>query len=199
MHALTWHQSGGELWAFFSVGPAPGPQKHERRRARRARHSSQIPSRSGRSHWLAGHTSIRNGDDDIASAARQIAQPVALCTTSARSQRDPNHCAIAAYHGSRRPDNGFTDMVVATAAKGDAPDFEMPAGVGNDTGEISLFRTSHITQHDAGDGSITPRTTMTNSPAEPSLSVWRSPPTVRRVSIALYSTSTRRFCSLAPD
>jgi hypothetical protein len=49
-----------------------------------------------------------------------------------------HHCAIAAYHGSwERSDNGFADIGLATAAKGDAPDFEMPAGTGNDTGEVS--------------------------------------------------------------
>jgi hypothetical protein len=46
--------------------------------------------------------------------------------------------AIAAYRGSwERPDNGFADMVLATAAKGDAPYFETPAGTGNDAGEVS--------------------------------------------------------------
>jgi hypothetical protein len=39
-----------------------------------------------------------------------------------------------------RPDNGFADMVLATAAKGNAPDFGMPAGTGNDTGEVSVDR-----------------------------------------------------------
>jgi hypothetical protein len=54
-----------------------------------------------------------------------------------RSKGDPNHCAIAAYHGSwERPNNGSADIVLATA-KEDAADFEMPAGTGNDTGEVS--------------------------------------------------------------
>jgi hypothetical protein len=75
---------------------------------------------------------------NISSAARRIAQLVELCRTSTRSKGDPNHCAIAAYGGSwERPDNGFADMVLATAAKGDAPDFEMPEGTGNDTGEAN--------------------------------------------------------------
>lgn len=35
---------------------------------------------------------------------------------------------MAAYRGSwERPDDGFADAVSATVAKGDAPDFEMPA------------------------------------------------------------------------
>jgi hypothetical protein len=78
----------------------------------------------------------KSGRANIA-AAGQIAQLVALCTTSARSQGDPNHCAIAAYHGSwERPDNGFADRVLATAAKGDGH-FEMPEGTRNDTGEVN--------------------------------------------------------------
>jgi hypothetical protein len=45
-----------------------------------------------------------------------------------------HHCAVAAYHGSwQRPDSGVADGVLTTAAKGDAPDFEMPAGTRNDT------------------------------------------------------------------
>jgi hypothetical protein len=61
-------------------------------------------------------------------AARHIAQFVDLCKASSRPKGDPNRCAIAAYHGSwERPDSGFADRVLATAAKGDAPDFEMPA------------------------------------------------------------------------
>jgi hypothetical protein len=74
----------------------------------------------------------------LAASARQIAQFVAVYRTSTRSKADPNRCAIAAYHGSwERPDNGFADKVLASAANGDAPDFEMPEGTGNDTGEVS--------------------------------------------------------------
>jgi hypothetical protein len=75
---------------------------------------------------------------NIASAARRIAQLVELCKASTRSKGDPNRCAVAAYHGSwERPDNGFADRVLASAAKGDAPDFEMPEGTGNDTREVN--------------------------------------------------------------
>jgi hypothetical protein len=63
-----------------------------------------------------------------AGAARQIAQFAELCRASNRSKGDPIHCAVAAYHGSwERPDNRFADVVRATAAKDDAPDFEMRA------------------------------------------------------------------------
>jgi hypothetical protein len=59
-----------------------------------------------------------------------------------------------AYHGSREwPDNGFADRVLATVAKGDAPDFEMPAGTGNDTGEVS------------SSGDLTSRNTLATAPS----------------------------------
>jgi hypothetical protein len=38
-----------------------------------------------------------------------------------------------------RPDNGFVDVVRATVAKGDVPDFEMSAGTGIDTADIGSF------------------------------------------------------------
>jgi hypothetical protein len=67
-----------------------------------------------------------------------LADPAGEHGVVARSKGDPNHCAIAAYHGSwERPGNCFAEMVLATAAKGDGPDFEMPAGTGDDTGEVS--------------------------------------------------------------
>jgi hypothetical protein len=75
---------------------------------------------------------------NIASAARQIVQFAELCRTSTRSQGDPIRCAVAAYHGSwDRPDNRFADVVLATVAKDDAPDFEMPAGAGIETADIA--------------------------------------------------------------
>jgi hypothetical protein len=52
--------------------------------------------------------------------------------------------------GARALDNGFADIVLATAAGGYAPDFEMPAGTGNDTGEVSS--SGHPTSRD-----MTPR------------------------------------------
>ena len=71
-----------------------------------------------------------------------------------------HHCVIAAYHGLwERPDNGFADMVVATAAKGNAPDFEMPAGTGNDTGEVSS--SGHPTSRNA-----TPATAPFRAPVD---------------------------------
>jgi hypothetical protein len=145
MHALTWHQSGGEPWAV-SVSGQHRPQvlrsMEDAVRTARDSQPNTVVIRVGltglpgtpRSVTAAMFTPCSN----IASAARQIAQLVEVCRTSTNSKGDPNHCAIAAYHGSwDRPDNGFADMVLATADKGDAPDFEMPDGTGNDTGEVS--------------------------------------------------------------
>src|SRR5262249_2150771 len=69
-----------------------------------------------------------------------------------------------------RPDNGFAARVPATAAKGDAPDFEMPAGAGNDTGGVRS--SGHPTSRNTTLPTAlhTPRRTMTNAPPEPSLS-----------------------------
>jgi len=56
-----------------------------------------------------------------------------LCAPERRPE-PLRHCGLPRFE---RPDDGFADRVLATAAKGDAPDFEMPAGTGNDTGETS--------------------------------------------------------------
>ena len=145
MHALTWHQSGGEPWAF-SVSGQHHPQvlksMEDAVRAARDTQPNTVIIRVG----LAGlpgtprsvTATMFTPCSNVAAAARRIAQLVALCKAATRSKGDRNRCAIAAYHGSwERPDNSFADRVLASAAKGDAPDFEMPAGTGNDAGEIS--------------------------------------------------------------
>jgi hypothetical protein len=144
MHALTWHQSGGEPWAFSVSGQHLQVLKSMEDAVRAARDTqpNTVVIRVGLTGLPGTPRSVTatmfTPCSNIASAARWIAQLVALCATSTRSKGDPNHCAIAAYHGSwERPDNGFADMVLASAAKGDAPDFEMPDGTGNDTGEVS--------------------------------------------------------------
>ena len=154
MHALTWHQSGGEPWAV-SVSGQHRPQvlrtMEDAVRTARDTQPNTLDIRVGltglpgtpRSVTAAMFTPCSN----ITSAARQIAQLAQLCRASTPSKGDPNHCAIAAYHGSwERPDNGFADRVLASAAKGDAPDFEMPEGTGNDTGEVSS--SGHPTSRD---------------------------------------------------
>jgi hypothetical protein len=94
-----------------------------------------------------------------------------------------HQCTIAAYGSWERPDNGLADMVLATPAKGDAPDFEMPTGTGNDAGEVSSSGrpTSRNTPPATApfrtpDDDERPRQT-------PSFRSWRSPPTVRQASL----------------
>jgi hypothetical protein len=145
MHALTWHQSGGEPWAFSVSGqhhPQVLPSMEDAVRAARDTQPKDVVIRVGLTGLPGTPRSVTatmfTPCSNIASAARRIAQLVELCKASTRSKGDPNRCAIAAYHGSwERPDNGFADRVLASAAKGDAPDFEMPEGTGNDTGEVN--------------------------------------------------------------
>jgi hypothetical protein len=165
MHALTWHQSGGEPWTFSVSGqhhPQVLPSMEDAVRAARDTQPNTVVIRVGLTGLPGTPRSVTatmfTPCSNIAAAARRIAQLVALCRTSPRSTGDPNRCAIAAYHGSwERPDNGFADRVLATAAKGDAPDFEMPAGTGNDTGEVSS--SGHPTSPDT-----TPATAQSPTP-----------------------------------
>jgi hypothetical protein len=134
MHALIWHQSGSEPWAFS----VPGQQKPQILQsikdavsAAHDTHPDDIVIRVG----LAGLPSTPRSVtattfspcSNISAAALQIAQLAELCMTVSRAHGDPIHCAIAAYHGSwQRPDSNFADAVNTTVANDDAPDFEMP-------------------------------------------------------------------------
>jgi hypothetical protein len=55
----------------------------------------------------------------------------------AMADQRAHHRAIASYHARG---SGPITALLATAAKGDAPDFEMPAGTGDDAGEVSSSR-----------------------------------------------------------
>jgi hypothetical protein len=148
IHALIWHQSGGEPWAF-SVSGRREPQvlrsvSDAFEAARRTR-PDDVAIRVG----LAGLPATRRSVtaamfapcSNIASVARQIPQLAELCRTSSRSKSDTMHCAVAAWHGSwERPDNGFADAVSTSVAKNDAPDFEMPAGAGIETADSGSSR-----------------------------------------------------------
>jgi hypothetical protein len=134
MHALTWHQSGGEPWSF-SVPGERQPQVYQTVRdaigAVRAIDRDDIAIRLGLTGLSANPRSASAvmfaPCANITVAARQIAQLAERCNTIPRFKADPTHCAIAAYHGSwDQPDNGFADAVRATVAKGDAPNFDMP-------------------------------------------------------------------------
>jgi hypothetical protein len=134
MHALIWHQSGGEPWSF-SVPGERQPQVY--RSAREAVHEAQTALRSGipvrvgltglATHPTTATVAMFTPCLNISMAARQIAQLVDRCKTLPPFRGDPIHCAIAAYRGSwDHPDNKFADAVQTSAAKGDAPNFDMP-------------------------------------------------------------------------
>jgi hypothetical protein len=134
MHALIWHQSGGEPWSF-SVPGQRQPQVY--RSAREAVHeahevrATDLPIRIGLTGLAADSGSATLAlfmpCPNITMAARQIVQLVDRCKVVPRFTADPMHCAIAAYRGSwDRPDNKFADAVLASVAKGDAPNFDMP-------------------------------------------------------------------------
>jgi hypothetical protein len=64
---------------------------------------------------------------NVSTAALQVTELVERCKVAAPLTVDPVRCAIAAYGGSwDHPDNGLADAVLTSAAKGDAPDFDMP-------------------------------------------------------------------------
>ena len=134
MHALIWHQSGGEPWSF-SVPGERQPQVY--RSAGEAVHEAQtalpagVPIRVGLTGLAADPTTATAAMFtpclNISMAARQIAQLVDRCKTVPPVRADPIHCAIAAYRGTwDHPDNKFADAVQTSVAKGDAPNFDMP-------------------------------------------------------------------------
>src|ERR1700674_482587 len=134
MHALIWHQSGGEPWSF-SVSGERQPQVY--RRAPKAAHEARtalpagVPIRVGLTGLAVDPTTSNMAMFtpclNISMAARQIAQLVDRCKTVPPVSADPIHCAIAAYRGSwDHPDNKFADAVQTSVAKGDAPNFDMP-------------------------------------------------------------------------
>jgi hypothetical protein len=138
MHALVWQQSGGEPWAV-SVANEPIPRVYssmqeaisETRMTSVATGVVRVglaglpiaPSKTTPAMFLP----CRN----VAIAAQRIAKLVGRCKAHPRLKGDPSFCGVAVYRGSwQRPDVKFAETVMATAAMGDAPNFDMP----NDTG-----------------------------------------------------------------
>ena len=134
MHALVWQQSGGEPWAV-SLPSEPMPRVYssiqqaisETRAASAATGIVRVglaglpvaPSKASPAMFLP----CRN----VAIAAQRIAKLADRCKAHPRLKRDPTLCAVAVYRGSwERPDLKFAEAVMATAAKGDAPNFDMP-------------------------------------------------------------------------
>jgi hypothetical protein len=75
---------------------------------------------------------------NISTAARQITQLVERCSVLPRFTVDSTRCAIGAYRGSwDHPDNKFADAVLASLAKGDAPNFDMPNEIGDRSDDVA--------------------------------------------------------------
>jgi hypothetical protein len=134
MHALVWHQSGGEPWSFTVPGER---QLHVYRSAREAVAEAHRGAATGLP-IRVGLTGLAVDSDsatlamlmpcpNISIAARQIGQLVEQCMVVPRFEANSIHCAVAAYRGSwDHPDNTFADAVLTSVAKGDAPNFDMP-------------------------------------------------------------------------
>jgi hypothetical protein len=133
MHALIWHQSGGEPWSFSVPGKRQPFVYHSAQDAVVEAHRSApagIPIRIGLTGLAvdAGSATLAMfmPCPNISMAARQITRLSERCKASASFTGDSIHCAIATYRGSwDRPDNKFADAVLASVAKGDAPNFDM--------------------------------------------------------------------------
>lgn len=139
MHAMVWHQSGGEPWAV-SVQGEPNPRVYQSMTdAIKATQSDttvgqvriglagiRVPTaRVSASNFLP----CRN----VAMAADQISRLTHRCTTHPRLKADPTFCAVAVYRGSwEQPDIKFATDVAASVVKGDAPNFDMPRGTSTD-------------------------------------------------------------------
>lgn len=134
MHALVWHQSGGEPWAISVQGePSPRIYSSIDLAIREARAESRAVLRVG----LAGLSMAPSRVAapvllpcrNVAMAATQIAKHASRCKTHPRLKADPSFCAVAVYRGTwEQPDVKFATEVATFVAKGDAPNFDMPRG-----------------------------------------------------------------------
>ena len=134
MHALIWHQSGGEPWAV-SVRNEPMPRVYssmqEAISETRAASGANGVVRVGLTGLPLPSSKINPAMFrpclNVAIAAQRIVELVDRCNTHRRLKTDPTFCAVAVYRGSwRQPDVKFADAVATSVAKGDAPDFDMP-------------------------------------------------------------------------
>jgi len=144
MHALIWHQSGGEPWSF-AVPRMHQPQVFrdvsDAVDAARDTDPADVAIRIGLTGLSATPRSVAAAMfapcPNITVAARQIAQLAERCKMSPHFNGNPIYCAIAAYRGSwDHPDNAFADAVRTSVANNDAPDFEMPAHTGGDAAKV---------------------------------------------------------------
>src|SRR6516162_8677968 len=134
MHALIWHQSGGEPWAV-SVRNEPMPRVYSSMQEAISEARTGSTANGIVRVGLAGlavpaskaNPAVFLPCRNVAIAAQAIAKLADRCKGHPRLKTDPNFCAVAVYRGSwQRPAVKFADAVAATVAKGDAPNFDMP-------------------------------------------------------------------------
>jgi len=134
MHALVWQQSGGEPWAV-SVPNEPMPRVYSSMQQAIGETRAGSPATGIVRVGLAGLPVAASKANpatflpcrNVAIAAQRIAKVADRCKAHPRLKGDPILCAVAVYRGSwGRPDVEFAESVMATAAKGDAPNFDMP-------------------------------------------------------------------------
>lgn len=145
MHALIWHQSGGEPWSFSLPGEAL-PRVYSTMRQAIGEAQAMRPDGGMIRVGLTG-LSVRPPSAtaamfspcaNIATAAREIALLTEHCNTLSRFKGDPTFCAIALYRGSLdRPDTKFADAVRTSVARSDAPNFDMPKDTGVESIDIA--------------------------------------------------------------
>jgi hypothetical protein len=152
MHALVWHQSGGEPWSFTLPGerePRVYRKLRDAVREANALHTDR-PIRVGLAGLVTNASAATKTTflpcPNIAAAAHEINQLTARCEANPGSKADPTFCAIAAYHGSwERPDTAFARAVRATLSNNDGPNFDMPEETGIEIRD-ALFDTPSATQ-----------------------------------------------------
>jgi hypothetical protein len=134
MHALIWHQSGGEPWAIAVQNEGMPRVYSSMQEAISEAHAISIPNDTVRV-GLAGlpvsplkaNAAMFLPCRNVAIAAQRIARLADRCKTHPRLKDDPTFCGVAVYRGSwQRPDVKFAEAVAATIAKEDAPNFDMP-------------------------------------------------------------------------
>src|SRR5262249_20251460 len=134
MHALVWQQSGGEPWAVsVPNGPMPRVYSSMQQAISETRTASVAPGivRVG----LAGLPVAPSKASpamllpcrNVAIAAEPIAKRADCCRPRPRPSGGRRLCGVVVGHWSwERPDVRFADAMMATAAKGRAPNFAMP-------------------------------------------------------------------------
>jgi hypothetical protein len=133
VHALIWHQSGGEPWTI-AVEREPSPRVYPSMRDA-IREARLISGGNAVRVGLAGlpvpaskvAPSVLLPCRNVAMAAVQIAKHGSRCRAHPHLKSDPTFCAVAVYRGSwDHPDVKFATEVAASVGKGDAPNFDMP-------------------------------------------------------------------------